>query len=271
MTEPLIVTIDIDGTIIGNITPQVIEWQFIKKYNNYNVRHFKNQLISLLQEYLIRPGMKDFVHKLKEKHSNVHLFLYTASEHKWANFLVPCIEQALDYKFNRPIFTRNHMVVDKKTGFPKKSLERILPQIQKSLQNQSINIKQCIIVDNNKTLIDSEMNRLVFCQTYDYVVYQDPLRYINVNQVKKHLPSIIESLKINLNFNDLKLSDINMFYAQYYNIVSKFLIINCERKDDLWKGMYDSLHKYLKKKDRKQIKDSIISKINKTLKNAGEL
>lgn len=263
MSDHLAVVIDIDGTIIGDIVPQVIEWQLITEYSKGNMRMFKKCLIDILKNYLIRPGLREFMTDIKESHPDVHFFVFTASEHKWAHFLMPCIEAALGVHFQRPIFTRNHMVFCKTSGTYKKSLAKILPQINKS-SKATMTLKNCVLIDNNSTLIPSESSRLILCSTFDYRIYQDPLRYIPIEKVEHNLPSIVKLLNQVDDFHSLKpVSSFNKFYGDYYKMVSRLMFVNCSRNDGMWDIVHASFRSYMsKKKQRKEYKDSFVNKLN---------
>jgi hypothetical protein len=265
MSQKLAIVIDIDGTIIGDIVPQVIEYDILNKYNKNGIRYFKKFLTDLLKTELIRPGLVSFIQNISKENNNVHFFIFTASDHKWANFLVPCIEAALNIKFSRPIFTRKHMSYCKKTGSYRKSLKTILPQISKSVKCQ-INLKNCIMIDNNDTLVSDESKRLILCPTYEYVLYQDPLKFVPASVLKHNLQSIIMILKYVPFFENLKQNtEINLFYANFYNIISKMHTINCSKEDKLWKTLEDLIIKYLKLKNRNEFKDSLTFKINQKI------
>lgn len=267
MPDPLAVVIDIDGTIIGNIVPQVIEWQLVSDYNKGSMRQFKKFLIDILKNYLIRPGLREFMMQTKETHPNVHFFVFTASEHKWAHFLMPCIEAALGINFNKPFFTRNHMMYCKKSGTYKKSLAKILPQMNKYLKS-SMKLNNCVLIDNNSTLVAGESSRLILCSTFDYLMYQDPLRYIPIDKVETNLPRIIKTLNQVDNFHSLKHNtSFNKFYAEYYELVSKLMFVNCSRNDGMWSIVNSSFKSYLSgNKVRKEFKDSFVNKLNGQLK-----
>ena len=266
MSDHLAIIIDVDGTIIGDIVPQVIEWQLILQYNKGSMRQFKKQLIEILKNYLIRPGLREFMTHIKGSYPNVHFFVYTASEHKWAQFLTPCIEAALGISFQRPIFTRNHMVFCHASGTYKKSLAKILPQINKS-SKATMTLKNCVLIDNNDTLVANESSRLIICSTFDYRIFQDPLRYIPIEKVEKNLTNIIKLLNQVDNFHSMKpVSSFNKFYANYYKLVSRLMFVNCNRNDGMWDIVHTNFRSYMsKKKQRKEFKDTFLIKLNTLL------
>lgn len=116
--KPLVVLLDLDGTLAGRVTSVLCEYEIYKtvtvskKSNSFNVpKHIRESMISRLRYGIIRPHVIDFCRGVAEMGSGIELFVFTASENTWANFFVPCVEAALGVRFNRPIFTRNHCVV----------------------------------------------------------------------------------------------------------------------------------------------------------------
>jgi hypothetical protein len=274
MGAPLVVVIDIDGTIIGDILPQVVEWQLVSEYRKECMRQFKCTLIDSLRTSIARPGLAEFVSKLKEEHKTVEFFVFTASEHKWALFIVHCIEASLGFRFNRPIFTRNHMVVDPKTGLYLKSLEKVLPKINRCLKKQGYEkaavVNDCVLIDNNNTLVPSEQSRLVLCPTYKYTFYQDILRFLHLSTVRENLRTIIPHLKECNMFPIVeKKIDVHSFYAHYYDKLGRNMMSlyrHNTRKDSLWPRLYKAFHKQLANgKAEEGLKASFLKKLNKRL------
>ena len=67
-----------------------------------------------------------------KKYENIEIFIYTASIKSWANFLIPKIEKLVNYKFNRPILSREGYV--NINNYPQiKSIEVVKPIIYKKL------------------------------------------------------------------------------------------------------------------------------------------
>lgn len=185
--EPCIYTIDIDGTLIGDITYHVAEWEMLSKYDRKKLKTFKTQLIQSLQNGLLRPHVADFITHIKANNNRCEFFLYTASDDKWAQFLVPCIEAACGCKFARPIFSRKHcLIIDKSI---KKSLMNISTAVFNKLKNNStLNLRKptqvydnMILIDNNKVLLDKEQRKCIICPSYDYECSYDILRLIDTN------------------------------------------------------------------------------------------
>ena len=279
MGVPLAVVIDIDGTIIGEIMPQVIEWQLISQYRKEFMRQYKTYLIDALRTSLIRPGLSDMIHGICADFQNVEFFIYTASEHKWANLLVPCIEAAIGIELNRPIFTRNHMIINPLTGVHQKSLAKVLPMINRAFKKKGytmpLTLNQCIIIDNNSTLIPNESKRLVLCPTYKYTFYQDVLRFIPTQIVQENLSHITQYLTDSDMFPSVNKSiNIELFYAHYYERLGRNMASRYKTNtavDQLWLKVYKALHKYLSSNNRLTFKDNFIKNLNTKLDESSKL
>ena len=160
--DPMVLLIDLDNTIIGNITPQINEYYLIKdinkklkKINKNQIRYNTKLLHEELEKYIIRPKFSKFVRNIN-KYDNIELFIYTASENSWANYIIKQIEKVINYKFNRPIFTRNNLVINEK-GKYRKSINVVKPLIIKCLKKKKKynleNIKYIALIDNLRKML----------------------------------------------------------------------------------------------------------------------
>jgi hypothetical protein len=266
MESPLVILLDIDGTLIGEILPQVIEWQLVSTFRKEFLRSYKLFLIDALKTELLRPGFSNFFHKLESLH--IEFFIYTASESKWANYLVPCIESACNVKFNRPVFTREHMVFEtQKNGdsYHMKSIEKILPLINKTLAKKGwkipATISQCMIIDNNYTLVSNELKRVAKCSSYKSIFPFDMLRFIPSTMIMENKSEIISHLNhLNLLPEHFAPSTINEFYHTYHYSLGKFLQkASTQSKYDItWNRLNKQIVKYLSTKKRKDFKETFI-------------
>jgi hypothetical protein len=182
---PLIVLIDIDGTLIGDISTQVLEWEIISQIDKRKLKQYKSNVQVYLSNGLIRPHFSDFINSIKSRYSHVEFFVYTASDDKWANFLVPCIEKTLNISINRPIFSRKHCILQ--SGVLCKSFARVAPfittrlkKVYTGLQQKTV-LKNMFIVDNNNVLIDNR-KYCIQCKTYEWSDVYDVLKLVNVGE-----------------------------------------------------------------------------------------
>ena len=189
--DPIVLLIDLDNTIIGNITPQINEYYLIKDINNKlkkinkNVIKYNTKLLHEdLEKYIIRPNFSKFLRNIN-KYDNIELFIYTASENSWANYIIKQIEKVVNYKFNRPIFTRNNLVINEK-GKYKKSINFIKPFIIKSLKKKKkynlYNIKYIALIDNLRNVL-VEKDKLIKCPEFNYRHQINYLRIVIENSI----------------------------------------------------------------------------------------
>lgn len=218
--EPIVFLIDLDGTIQGDVHPQVIEYELIQKINvlmNANVKYSIKNLHKDIGRGLIRPHFKNALLNIKKKHEHVEFFVYTASSDMWANFLLPNIIKVVFGKknpINRPFLTRSHCIGEGRM----KSIEKVKPMVAKALQNKYPNssFKHIYLIDNNIVLEKNEIRRLIYCPSYDYRVMNCPIR----------------------NFKDEELD-------KYHNFISKEILggVTSRHKFELLKNYYDRAFK----------------------------
>ena len=222
--EPIVFLIDLDGTMIGNIQPQINEYYLIKdinkeikKTNNKQIRYNTTILNEELRKYIIRPKLDKFLRNIK-KYENIELFVYTASSDDWAKFIIPQLEKATKFKFNRPLLTRNNIIQNnQRTNI--KSINKVKPLVYKALKKKyklkSINdLKYITLIDNTKNVLIEKKN-LVHCPTFDYIHQIDYLRMIPKDTLKKYYIIIENSLNLNHSTN------LYEFYAKYYELLNK--------------------------------------------------
>jgi len=193
--KPLVFIIDIDGTIIGNITNQIMIYEL--KYENVNIKYSLKDLFNKFDQGLIRPYFDTFVKNTKRRLPHAEFFFYTASDDRWGAFIAGAIEKYYKLQFNRPIFTRKHCF---HTDMDlKKSLKHVTPMIQKSLQkNYGKNIdltNRVLIVDNNMVYQSNEKNSVLVCPTYNVSIAENLPVFINEEMFNAHKHIIEKKLK----------------------------------------------------------------------------
>lgn len=245
---PYIFLIDLDGTIQGDITPQLKEYVLQKSLQIKQNKHHKKLVANDYQKSLLRPFFKAFVNMIQTHYKNkVELFIYTASEKKWANYIVPIIESVTGVKFNRPIFTRDdcNMGLSDKI----KSISTVKPAILKTLKKTYTNITseqtldRIYLIDNNYVLKEDRF--LIKCPTYDKAVFINVLR------------SIDESLK-QTKFNDICKVLIN--------------VDSCKNQWEMMKNIYDDAFKkfvYYDEKNKAYMTDRYWRKVMVIFKKNG--
>lgn len=215
-----ILFIDIDGTMVGNVAHLVCEWDLVNTFERTKARALKASIVDRLRFGILRPYLDQFLKHLPAK---TPVFVYTASDKVWAGFLVSCIEQALDFKFQRPIFSRVHCTsVD---GEYKKSLRRVLPIARRSLGLRPDDPSaRGLLIDNTPSVLpaDEARDALVVCPTYDFAYYYDVLGNLSASVVHAKFPRIIATLKKNKAFPETIDSD-RITFMQFMYIYHEHL------------------------------------------------
>lgn len=218
---PIVVLLDIDGTIIGDITTQVLEWEITSELNPGKLKQLKIKIKEHLQGGLVRPHFADFITSIKARHDNVEFFVYTASDDKWANFLIPCIEQALSISISRPIFSRKHCIMNSGTLY--KSFSKVAPLIHTKLKKKYGNLqvkhilKNMMIIDNNNVLIDNR-KFCIHCSTYEWLDVYDVCRLLEIKQNNFEL--LGRALK-RYSYIDSVPHKLELLYSLYYTSLGK--------------------------------------------------
>lgn len=277
--KPYCYFIDIDGTMIGDVSPQVYEWDIVSKYEIAKLGQLKKNVSSQLANGLLRKGLATFLDFLKARHSQegCEFFVYTASDTKWANFIVPCIETVIGQKFNRPLFTRPNCIRGQSGDF-KKSLSHIMPAVARKIrvkygESEVVDMNRCVLVDNNRVLIKPEEARLILCPTYGYIDLYDVLRLLSEDVLSRNFIDIASILQSHGLFPEMSDSTLvtmpfHVFKAIYYSMIGKQIKENIKQdlvlaEDLFWTRLGNIIHAM--HKDTNVLKDSTVRSINDCL------
>lgn len=183
---PYIILFDLDGTIVGNVSPLVTEWELLHKNDKKKIKDFKKAVVKKLQNGVMRPHLADFCSMVSRHLRYIEFFIYTASDPTWAVFLVSCLEEATGLCFQRPIFTRNNCLL--KDGDFTKSIECVSPLILKKLKSKYKDLtkvsqlkNRICLIDNNEVLSKGERSKLIKCPTYDYIDNYDIFSRLDID------------------------------------------------------------------------------------------
>ena len=268
-TTPYVFILDLDGTIIGDCSYQcdvyniqeIIKNKLItNKQTVSNISKLQLGAIAAIGKHktlcdkslhecysscskLIRPFFGSFISKMRQTYPNSHFFVYTASDKSWAIKEIAIIEKQNNLKFNRPLFTREHCIMDN-SGNLHKSVAKVLPAILKSIKApKDYNIRdKLLIIDNNPTFIDYKENLLI-CPTYNYIQFQNlwdniPHDYQKIEELKKFVTKLITSKKIyarHTNANSLMLEKIHRWLYRKYKRINKYN--SSFENDTFWKDL----------------------------------
>jgi len=234
--KPVVFLIDLDGTIQGNVGPQLQEYELIRTLNRkinhgQKCRYNMNYLRSDMDAGLLRPHFASSLKAIKIKHPHVHFFVYTASTDEWAKFIISKIEKHCfgDLFFERPFLTRKHCLSDYS-----KSILKHVPLIRDSLKT-NISLNRIFLIDNNKVLNDHEESMLIQCPSYDYTHVIDPLRNIGKNTIREYYFEIAECLNINSDrriVNDIVFMSI--LYVWLVRLQDNVSVVNGRHSKDIY-------------------------------------
>lgn len=243
---PLVILIDIDGTMIGDITPFVIEWEILKMANKSKLSLLKNKICESLSNGLLRSNLAEFYSNMK-KLGNVEFFVYTSSYSEWANFIISCIERTININFNKPIFTRSHCIHH--NGDTIKCLQLVSKTIFKRLKpkypkmNDEEMRKKMILIDNNNVLKRSEMGQLIKCPTYEYCEFYDIFERLGIDNIVKdpvmfkNIHPILTKYGLFPSSNDNNIDYVENFKAYYYKRLGYLIETSAKKtrqKDIFW-------------------------------------
>ena len=239
---PLVLLLDLDGTLYGKVGPILCEYEVSKWLAasgigvgtttttttttntttskrrrttngaaNATMKALRESIVRRMRYGIIRPYVHEFCRNLPP---GVELFVYTASEDSWANFVVPCVEAALGVRFNRPIFSRSHCVRTNPGGGDvgdlRKTISGLLPAIARSLggtrggtkryagvRNAADLKDRVLLVDNTAhVMADPRENaRVLLCPTYSYHYGYDVLSHVPVDVLHTRFRALMPALE----------------------------------------------------------------------------
>jgi hypothetical protein len=272
--EPYIFIIDLDGTIIGDCNYQCDLYNIIELVKKYKMKGM-NKYTALCNKYLnesyseksllVRPHFFTFINAMKKMYPSSYFYIYTASEKKWANKEIAIIEKHNNFKFDRPLFTRDNCIMDKYCNI-KKSVAKILPLISKTIKipnNYDIS-KRLLIIDNNPTFIDYTEN-LLLCPSYNYMKFYD-LRetlpnYNKCEELKSYISRLTKEQRIG-KISKKKPENLEKTYKWLYKKCKKINKYNSKYEDDtFWKDMVALIKHY----NITSYSPKIIAEIQKTI------
>jgi len=171
--------LDLDNTIIGNIKPQVAQWEISKQCKSikFDYKAFQTKL----KQGIIRPGFLEFVKYAQSQGCTI--YVYTASQNNWALFVISQIEKALGIKLARPIFTRKHCHYH--NGSYKKNTRAL----------KAIKADKVTIIDNLNTYHAADQADLVVCPAYNFLYPENIGANISYIQFKENAKVINEVME----------------------------------------------------------------------------
>ncbi len=265
---PLVILLDIDGTLIGDITPQVLMYELSNRLKGQiRLQNMNKNVQDKLRNGIVRPHFKQFFTDLS--YYGVEFFIYTASEKKWAEYIVKQIESAYNIKFNRPIFTRNNCEVTNREY--KKSIASIKPALYKCLKKKYPSLKvddlknKIMAIDNNQVYNSQESKQLLHCTTYDYSLPENIVLNVNKNIFEKHtnmINSILMSYFSGFKYTTNYLRFEKQFYFKYIDDLTVALRKGQDDQDALFK----TVRNFIVNKKIKTFNENVVQYLNNKVK-----
>lgn len=242
-----IIFLDLDNTIVGDVSPIINEWLIVKELSPSSMKAFRANVALYLERGILRPGFPNFISTIRYNFPNCPIYIYTASESAWANLLVGCIEQFCEHKFNRPIFTRNNCVEEKNAYYkaPHKLIQKIYPKLHQqfpevSLQHWKTNY---LMIDNYNFFHKNDLNRIVLCPSYNYTEIYDYLKNIPEKVLAEKYNTVAKILRRN-GMEVASTSSFNKFKYAYYKALANKIrdnekYITHNNSDTFWYDITD--------------------------------
>ncbi len=228
-----------DGTFIGDTTLELCRYELCR---SLNMKYVHTDIDYRIKNGLSRPYFESFIKTMKLKYPFSEFYIYTAAEGSWASLMIKNVEQALDIKFNRPIFHRKYCI--KHENELKKSLSRVIPIIFKGLKKSYPSLidkndlhKNTVLIDNNYIVTSIDSERLIKCPTYSYLHVYDPLSGIAISKLEKHFEKVFKILS-GYGLITKQENNIQGLLSQYHNNLSflyqKTSTKNIIEEDKFW-------------------------------------
>lgn len=222
-----VILIDLDGTIIGDISQQIMAFELWKNLKGscskylFDVADFREKL----KHGMIRPGFETFLKTMKHHFGNVDVFVYTASEKSWAEFVIKQIESVVGVKFNRPIFSRDSCVqhdreYKKSISFVKKQVMRC---INKKYGSNNTNVQSFLIIDNNNVYGSNDQKHLLLCPSYNYRIPENLAASIKQKCYEEHYQKINNVLRKYIQLPLTPSKDYMLFQKEFYTYYIYFI------------------------------------------------
>jgi hypothetical protein len=247
---PPTLILDLDNTIIGNITYQLLAHTLCNKVkkNCGMVANCYNEKTGI-----IRPYFCKFIYIIREKFPDIKIYVYTASQKDWALKEIKWIEKCCNLKFDRPILTRDDCIEMDNSYY--KSIQKISKRI-KTLDKNNI-----LIIDNNDVFVDCKES-FIKCPDYNYISFVDlwkvlPKAMLDKQEVLTFMQKLIKEGYINPYNVDAIGENIeqSLRYLHWYQ--KKLTIVNkINRKsysDSFWKTLIKIVYNVNNFKDIKMI------------------
>jgi hypothetical protein len=279
---PIIFILDMDKCIIGN-SKYILELYYI--LNEYILKNCENKKIDLnlcninkdfwkknISPYFIRPFFKEFIININKIFKNVEFYIFSFGTEDYVNFMIEYIEEEIDFKFKRPLFSRKDGLLKFNNDYKIKEINGL----KDIIINSKYSLKEKEFIYNNRIIIIDDISefwdntQLIKCNPYEYtpIPYLDYsilnkirtndniLQYIK-NSENELLPSYLQS---SISFDDFFLN----YHLYTCELIRNNLIINNKAiKDEFFKNLLNLL--ISRSKLQKPFTAKFIASINKKM------
>jgi hypothetical protein len=268
---PIIFILDMDKSIIGDGI-YINELYHILNKNFENCENKKRDLWKKnISPYFIRPYFKEFLINIKKNFNNVDFFIFSAGSKLYVEYMIEYIEETINFKFNRPLFTRDNLMNTINKNYSIKEIEGFTDIIIKSKYSPA---EKEIIINNRLIIIDDIIefwnnNHVIKCNPYLYkpIPYLD-YSFLNEMRINEKILQYINNANFISMPKNLSSTSYDEFFFNYHLYISelsrKTIKINNEAiKDDFFRKLFNLLIPRLKLK--KPFTSKYIAIINKKM------
>lgn len=268
---PIIFVLDMDKCIVGNTDYLSLYSQLVDDFIFLNCKHKKlsQEICSKIDKdiwkkdippYFFRPYLKEFIEEIRKIFPTSEFFIFSSGTRMYVNEFIPLVEEFIDFKFNRPLLTRDdtttsvsNYIVKEIKGF----MEQFLKTIKSKYPKVDLISSQDFIYDNRLIIIDDipefwlDNPKLVKCSPYEYspipIIDSQVLKLIKDN---KEVITYINKSKNNLLPPNFKQASPDYIYEDflmdYHIFQSQLLRSNYYKnkeamKDEFFKNLLTSL------------------------------
>jgi len=201
--------LDMDECIIGN-SKFILDYHIlitqIKKLTDNNPPIHKDLWKKNISPHFIRPYFKEFLDFCKK--NNIELFIFSFGTKDYVEYIIEYIEETFDYKFNRPLFTREDKYIGINDDNYMKEITGFQDIIIKSIKAKPLEIENIfsyhiLIIDDNYNFWSSNNPQLLITTSYQYT----PIPHLDIN--------LLHQIKNNQDIMDYIINSSNSLFPTY--------------------------------------------------------
>lgn len=281
---PIIFVLDMDECIIGK-SGYISNYRILINYyilNNCKNKKINGEICKISKDlwkqyeyqYYIRPYFKEFIFNIKKLFKNVEFFIFSFGSKEYVETTIEYVEEKIDFKFNRPLFTRDDGIrktdnsyIKDINGYQKIIIDSIKSKYSKTDIEEIFN-NRIIIIDDRKDFWDNP--HLINCNPYQYtpIPYLD-YSFLNLIRINKDILNYIKKsnnilfpcyLSSSKSYDDFFLN----YHLYMCELINKNLKTNNEAiNDEFFKNLLKELK--TRSKLKKPFTTKFIEDVNKKM------